>query len=192
MFTFPYITIVITKEPLVEPCFREEPYLGFLRPLQVLLYDLRSSHPLLVKDHYYGLPINSIHFHEDPDLVLSADSKIMKMWHKNSVSYCLHRPWSGYLGCTVFKTNTWIIFSLQGKMFSSIEPSTNINDVCVYPGSGKSSSFNMFTLWLSPALSPALSPEHWDCWGWVCLFSQCPWCDILSSFYLACTKHDLI
>uniref|UniRef100_A0A3B4DPK1 Nucleolar protein 10 n=1 Tax=Pygocentrus nattereri TaxID=42514 RepID=A0A3B4DPK1_PYGNA len=76
---------------------------------QVLLYDLRSSHPLLVKDHYYGLPIHSIHFHEQLDLVLSADSKIIKMWHKDN-----------------------------GKMFSSIEPSTNINDV---------SNFNMHVLY---------------------------------------------
>lgn len=52
---------------------------------QILVYDLRSSHPLLVKDHYYGLPIKSLHFHESLDLVLSADSKIIKMWHKDNV-----------------------------------------------------------------------------------------------------------
>lgn len=29
------------------------------------------------------------------------------------------------------------IFSLQGKAFSSIQPQTNINDVCMYPNSGE-------------------------------------------------------
>uniref|UniRef100_A0A673KDL5 Nucleolar protein 10 n=1 Tax=Sinocyclocheilus rhinocerous TaxID=307959 RepID=A0A673KDL5_9TELE len=52
---------------------------------QVLVYDLRSSRPLLVKDHYYGLPIKSLHFHNPLDLVLSADSKIIKMWNKDNV-----------------------------------------------------------------------------------------------------------
>uniref|UniRef100_A0A4W4F3W4 Nucleolar protein 10 n=1 Tax=Electrophorus electricus TaxID=8005 RepID=A0A4W4F3W4_ELEEL len=96
---------------------------------QVLLYDLRSSHPLLVKDHYYGLPIHSLHFHEQLDLVLSADSKIIKMWHRDN-----------------------------GKIFSSIEPPTNINDVCVCPGSGMIFTANedpkMSTFYI-PALGPA-------------------------------------
>ncbi len=56
---------------------------------QVLIYDLRSSRPLLVKDHYYGLPIKSLHFHDSLDLVISADSKIIKMWNKDSVSPAL-------------------------------------------------------------------------------------------------------
>ncbi|XP_058143868.1 nucleolar protein 10 isoform X4 [Dasypus novemcinctus] len=52
---------------------------------QILLYDLRSDKPLLVKDHQYGLPIKSVHFQESLDLILSADSRIIKMWNKNSV-----------------------------------------------------------------------------------------------------------
>ncbi|KAK7142886.1 hypothetical protein R3I94_012281 [Phoxinus phoxinus] len=96
---------------------------------QILVYDLRSSHPLLVKDHYYGLPIKSLHFHEPLDLVLSADSKIIKMWHKDN-----------------------------GRVFSSIEPQANINDVCLYPGSGMLFTANedpkMNTFYI-PALGPA-------------------------------------
>uniref|UniRef100_A0A4W4F4A9 Nucleolar protein 10 n=1 Tax=Electrophorus electricus TaxID=8005 RepID=A0A4W4F4A9_ELEEL len=105
------------------------PHLLHLLASQVLLYDLRSSHPLLVKDHYYGLPIHSLHFHEQLDLVLSADSKIIKMWHRDN-----------------------------GKIFSSIEPPTNINDVCVCPGSGMIFTANedpkMSTFYI-PALGPA-------------------------------------
>ncbi|KAG5856023.1 hypothetical protein ANANG_G00003430 [Anguilla anguilla] len=74
---------------------------------QVLLYDLRSNCPLLVKDHYYGLPIKSLNFQNQLDLVLSADSKIIKIWNRDT-----------------------------GKLFSSIEPETDVNDVCVYPDSG--------------------------------------------------------
>ncbi|XP_057200719.1 nucleolar protein 10 isoform X2 [Triplophysa rosa] len=96
---------------------------------QVLLYDLRSSHPLLVKDHYYGLPIKALHFHHPLDLVISADSKIIKMWNKDN-----------------------------GKMFSSIEPQANINDVCLYPSSGMLFTANedpkMNTFYI-PALGPA-------------------------------------
>ncbi|XP_035255278.1 nucleolar protein 10 [Anguilla anguilla] len=96
---------------------------------QVLLYDLRSSCPLLVKDHYYGLPIKSLNFQNQLDLVLSADSKIIKIWNRDT-----------------------------GKLFSSIEPETDVNDVCVYPDSGMLFTANegpkMNTFYM-PALGPA-------------------------------------
>ena len=57
----------------------------FALPMQVLLYDLRASTPLLIKDHYYSSPIHSIAFQTSNDLVLSADSKIMKIWNRNDV-----------------------------------------------------------------------------------------------------------
>lgn len=96
---------------------------------QVLLYDLRSNQPLLVKDHFYNLPIKSLNFHDQLDLVVSADSKIIKMWNKDT-----------------------------GKVFSSIQPQTNINDVCMYPKSGMLFTANedpkMNTFYI-PALGPA-------------------------------------
>lgn len=77
---------------------------GICLCLQVLLYDLRSSRPLLVKDHYYNLPIKSLNFHDALDLVLSADSKIIKMWNKNTVRLSVYnlRPGIGFGLC--FKT----------------------------------------------------------------------------------------
>uniref|UniRef100_A0A8C5SGF2 Nucleolar protein 10 n=1 Tax=Laticauda laticaudata TaxID=8630 RepID=A0A8C5SGF2_LATLA len=75
---------------------------------QVLLYDLRSSNPLIMKDHQYGLPVKSIQFHNALDLIISADSRIIKLWNQDT-----------------------------GKIFTSIEPEHNINDVCLYPNSGK-------------------------------------------------------
>ncbi|XP_004870017.1 nucleolar protein 10 isoform X1 [Heterocephalus glaber] len=96
---------------------------------QVLLYDLRSSKPLLVKDHQYGLPIKSIHFQDALDLILSADSRIIKMWNKNS-----------------------------GKIFTSLEPEHDLNDVCLYPGSGMLLTANeapKMGIYYVPVLGPA-------------------------------------
>ena len=62
----------------------------------VALYDLRSSHPLLIKDHQYDLPIKSIAFHEGTVLgsergdgkcrVLSCDSHAIRIWDVEDVS----------------------------------------------------------------------------------------------------------
>ncbi|XP_036119100.1 nucleolar protein 10 isoform X2 [Molossus molossus] len=95
----------------------------------VLLYDLRSDKPLLVKDHQYGLPIKSIHFQDSLDLILSADSRIIKMWNKNS-----------------------------GKIFTSLEPEHDINDVCLYPNSGMLLTANetpKMGIYYIPVLGPA-------------------------------------
>uniref|UniRef100_A0A8C5QDS9 Nucleolar protein 10 n=1 Tax=Leptobrachium leishanense TaxID=445787 RepID=A0A8C5QDS9_9ANUR len=96
---------------------------------QVLIYDLRSSRPLIVKDHQYGLPIKSIQFHDPLELVISADSRIIKMWNKDT-----------------------------GKIFTSIEPETDVNDVCVYPDSGMLFTANeapKMNVYYIPALGPA-------------------------------------
>lgn len=52
----------------------------------VLLYDIRSSKPLLVKDHMNGLPIKNIEFHKQMEYVYSMDSTVVKIWDKNTVS----------------------------------------------------------------------------------------------------------
>ncbi|CCI42709.1 unnamed protein product [Albugo candida] len=45
-----------------------------------LLYDLRSAKPLLVKSHQYGLDILDVKFHNSGHKVISADSKVIKVW----------------------------------------------------------------------------------------------------------------
>ncbi|KAI9363754.1 WD40-repeat-containing domain protein [Pilaira anomala] len=82
-----------------------------------LLYDLRSTVPTIVKDHQYGFPIKTIHFHKGSpgandsetggDKVIVADCKIVKIWDRSS-----------------------------GKHFTSIEPETDINDVTTVEDSG--------------------------------------------------------
>uniref|UniRef100_A0A158R587 Nucleolar protein 10 n=1 Tax=Syphacia muris TaxID=451379 RepID=A0A158R587_9BILA len=73
----------------------------------VLLYDIRSSRPLLVKDHFMGLPIKSVEFVPDQELVLSMDSRVLKMWNEET-----------------------------GKPFTAIEPGTGLTSLCRYPDSG--------------------------------------------------------
>ncbi len=73
----------------------------------VLLYDIRSSRPLLVKDHQYGLPIKSLLFHSTLDHVVSLDAKAVKIWDRSN-----------------------------GKPYTTIESEAELNEVCSYPGSG--------------------------------------------------------
>ncbi|XP_041358765.1 nucleolar protein 10-like isoform X2 [Gigantopelta aegis] len=73
----------------------------------ILMYDLRSNKPVLIKDHQYELPIKDIEFHDQLDLVLSMDTKILKLWERKT-----------------------------GKAFTAIEPGTDLNDLCQVPSSG--------------------------------------------------------
>jgi len=73
----------------------------------VLIYDIRSDKPRLVKDHQYELPVINLSYHKTSKNILSADSKIIKLWNPDT-----------------------------GQNFTSIEPGFPINDVCVYRDSG--------------------------------------------------------
>ena len=72
----------------------------------ILLYDIRSNRPRLTKNHMYELPINTIQYHKQSNIV-SSDSKIVKIWNHQT-----------------------------GENFTSIEPGVAINDVCVYQNTG--------------------------------------------------------
>ncbi|XP_043275576.1 nucleolar protein 10 [Venturia canescens] len=98
---------------------------------QVLLYDIRSSKPFIVKDHMYGLPIRNVEFHDKMDLVYSMDSSIVKIWEKQT-----------------------------GKLYTSIEAEHDLNDLCVIPNTGMLFMANenpkMQTYYI-PSLGPAPS-----------------------------------
>ncbi|MPC26261.1 Nucleolar protein 10 [Portunus trituberculatus] len=49
---------------------------------QVLLYDIRSNRPLLVKDHNDGYAIRDLEFHNTSGMALSMSSKVVKIWNK--------------------------------------------------------------------------------------------------------------
>jgi len=74
---------------------------------EVFIYDIRSNKPRLTKSHAYELPIKSISFHQLSGNVISADTKIIKLWDNQT-----------------------------GENFTSIEPGIGINDVCTYQDSG--------------------------------------------------------
>ncbi|KAK9460590.1 WD40-repeat-containing domain protein [Lipomyces oligophaga] len=106
---------------------------------ETILYDLRSSHPLLRKEQGYGLPVNNLIWlngteREGTDRrtrVLSADKKIAKIWDVEG-----------------------------GKPFTSFEPSVDINDVAYIPDTGMfflaNEGMPMHTYFI-PSLGPAPS-----------------------------------
>ncbi|XP_045487655.1 nucleolar protein 10 [Pieris rapae] len=73
----------------------------------VLLYDIRSSKPLLVKDHMNEIPIKQVEFHKQMNYVYSMDANVVKIWDKNT-----------------------------GKQYTNIESSVDFNDLCIIPNTG--------------------------------------------------------
>lgn len=55
----------------------------------VLLYDIRSKSPKLVKDHLNQLPVTKLAFNPNNHAVYSLDSAMLKIWDENSVSLIL-------------------------------------------------------------------------------------------------------
>lgn len=54
----------------------------------VVLYDMRSSKPLFVKEHKYGLPIHTVQFHSGSGTILSSDAKLVKIWNAGGTGGC--------------------------------------------------------------------------------------------------------
>lgn len=52
----------------------------------ILIYDIRSSKPLLIKDHMNETPIKCIEFHKSMNYIYSMDSAVVKIWDKTTVS----------------------------------------------------------------------------------------------------------
>ena len=73
----------------------------------VLLYDIRSSHPYVIKDHFYEHPIHSIAFNKATETVISSDKRAVKLWNEHT-----------------------------GKAITAVEMKSSINDLYVVNGSG--------------------------------------------------------
>eukprot|EP01107_Rhizomastix_libera_P011961 TRINITY_DN2971_c0_g1_i1.p1 TRINITY_DN2971_c0_g1~~TRINITY_DN2971_c0_g1_i1.p1 ORF type:complete len:413 (+),score=144.51 TRINITY_DN2971_c0_g1_i1:115-1353(+) len=97
-----------------------------------MLYDIRSSKPMVVTRHRNNLPVINMTFHRgegDVNRVISADAKILKIWDKNN-----------------------------GDLFAAIEGSADINDVCAIDGSGLmfcAAEQKRVQTYYVPALGPA-------------------------------------
>ncbi|KAB1222200.1 Nucleolar protein 10 [Morella rubra] len=101
---------------------------------KVLIYDLRSSYPIRVKDHMYGSPILDIKWHrtlnsEQPKLI-TTDSHVVRIWDPET-----------------------------GEGMTSIEPTAgSINDICAFSGSGLmllALDCSQIPSYFVPALGPA-------------------------------------
>jgi ribosome biogenesis protein ENP2 len=91
----------------------------------VFLYDIRSSKPLMVKDHRYGLPIKDIRFHQKAGKILTADAKIMKLWDRKTFEpYTSIQPKCG-INSTCIVENSGLIFAAceQPRVLSFYVPS---------------------------------------------------------------------
>ncbi|KAK9740728.1 hypothetical protein RND81_03G056000 [Saponaria officinalis] len=108
---------------------------------KVLIYNLRSSQPLRVKDHMYGSPILDIKWHrtlnsQQPKIV-TTDKHIVRIWDP-SIDFLL-------------------FFSMEGV--TSIEPTGGaINDICVFKESGLillALDSSQIPPYFIPALGPA-------------------------------------
>ncbi|XP_042060684.1 nucleolar protein 10-like [Salvia splendens] len=101
---------------------------------KILIYDLRSSNPMRIKDHMYGSPILNIKWHKtlnsEQSKLITTDKHIVRIWDPET-----------------------------GEGMTSIEPSAGkINDICIFKDSGlillalDSSQIPSFFI---PALGPA-------------------------------------
>ena len=91
------------------------------------MYDLRSSKPLLVKDHMYGLPIKRVLFtrgSEEEGRVLSMDSQVVV---KMTCS----------ISAMIIPDQVVRLWEREsGKAYTSIEATAEFNDIVLYPKSG--------------------------------------------------------
>lgn len=77
---------------------------------QIFLFDLRTNKPYTIKDHFFGLPIKALDFHNtsnEHDLVMSLDEKVLKLWDRNN-----------------------------GETFTAIQPEKDLNGFCAIPKTG--------------------------------------------------------
>lgn len=95
----------------------------------VLIYDIRSSEPLIVKDHLNRIPVKKIAFNKNNNAVYSMDSAMLKIWDETS-----------------------------GKQTAYIESTSNFNDFCTIPDTGMfffaQEDVKMMTYYI-PSLGPA-------------------------------------
>ena len=67
----------------------------------IRVYDLRSSRPVLTKDHYNGFPIKDLKYHTGVDekrRVISADTRVVKIWDPSAdgKARSMSSHWSPY------------------------------------------------------------------------------------------------
>jgi len=133
----------------------------------VALYDIRSSKPLHVKEHQYGMPIHTLRFHAASGTILSGDPKLVKVWRaKPSASY----------GSDLFSdTQDGSNSSSLGSIVANIEGTSNLTNFIV-AGDEKDPSGNQSGLVLCAGDQPKMQAFYCPVLG-----SAPKWCSFLDS-----------
>ncbi|XP_035228785.1 LOW QUALITY PROTEIN: nucleolar protein 10-like [Stegodyphus dumicola] len=101
---------------------------------QILLYDVRTNKPFMVKDHMYGLPIKNVEFIKSEELVASLDPKCVKFWKQKT-----------------------------GKPYTTIQAPAHLNDLCFVPETGLlflANEDKKILTYFIPSIGPA---PQWCC-----------------------------
>lgn len=92
----------------------------------VALYDIRSSKPLHVKEHQYGMPIHTLRFHSGSGTILSADSKLVKVWRSKPSAISSSYGTDGYSDASGTNNDSSI-----GSIVANIEGTSNFSHFIV-------------------------------------------------------------
>ncbi|KAL7486540.1 hypothetical protein ACHAW6_012147 [Cyclotella cf. meneghiniana] len=110
----------------------------------VALYDMRSSKPLFIKEHQYGLPIHTVQFHDGSGAVLSSDAKLVKIWNaKGSASSGMQRTDDWNEGPAIGKgINSDGVGGAIGSIVANVEGTADFTHFLVAGDSSDTSGHN--------------------------------------------------
>ncbi len=143
----------------------------------VALYDIRSSKPLHVKEHQYGMPIHTVRFHSSSGTIMSGDAKLVKIWRAKpsaAISHGTNGTASDY-GTAVGGDLSSSSSSSIGSIVANIEGSANFNHFIV-AGDEKDSSGNQSGLVLCATEQPKIQAFYSPILG-----TAPKWCSFLDS-----------
>lgn len=132
----------------------------------VALYDIRSSKPLHVKEHQYGMPIHTLRFHAASGTLLSSDPKLVKIWRTKPSAL------STTLGIGDEPT---ISSGSMGEIVANIEGTANFTNFIV-AGDDKDSSGNTSGVVLCTGEQPKMQAFYCPALG-----SAPRWCSFLDN-----------
>mmetsp|Transcript_8123 Transcript_8123/g.10319 ORF Transcript_8123/g.10319 Transcript_8123/m.10319 type:complete len:824 (+) Transcript_8123:98-2569(+) len=135
----------------------------------VALYDIRSSKPLHVKEHQYGLPIHTLRFHSGSGTIFSGDKKLVKIWRSKPSATSTSFEMDSLYSSTKDESGN------LGSIVANIEGTANFTNFIV-AGDEKDSSGNKSGLVLCAGEQPKIQAFYCPILG-----SAPKWCSFLDS-----------
>jgi len=93
----------------------------------VALYDMRSSKPLFIKEHQYGLPIHTVQFHSGSGTVLSSDPKLVKIWNAKGSASSSRGEWNDNDGGFSDSRDDEGVGGALGSIVANVEGTADFN-----------------------------------------------------------------